>query len=94
MSYVYVLTNSSNGVLYIGVTNNLARRVWEHREELIDGFTKKYHVHKLIYYEQYDDITYAITREKQLKKWNHSWKVDLINSKNPSWKDLYPDICF
>lgn len=94
MSYVYVLTNSSNGVLYIGVTNNLARRVWEHREELIDGFTKKYHVHKLIYYEQYDDITDAIAREKQLKKWNHSWKVDLINSKNPSWKDLYPDICF
>lgn len=94
MSYVYILTNSANSVLYIGVTNNLVRRVWEHREELVEGFTKDYHIHKLIYYEQYEHIGYAILREKQLKKWNRSWKVDLINSKNPSWKDLYSEIGF
>ena len=94
MSYVYILTNQSNSLLYIGVTNDVVRRVYEHREELVIGFTQKYHLHKLVYVEQFSDITLAIAREKQLKKWNHDWKVRLISSKNPTWKELYHEICF
>lgn len=93
MSYIYILTNQSNSILYIGVTNNLARRIYEHREELVDGFSKDYHLHKLVYYEQFTMITQAIAREKQLKKWNRDWKVHLISKTNPTWKDLYSDIC-
>jgi len=74
--------------LYIGVTNNLARRVWEHRQSLVEGFTKKYNVHRLVYCESFARPRDAIVREKRLKKWNHAWKVELIESVNPSWKDL------
>jgi putative endonuclease len=94
MSYVYILTNHSNSLLYIGVTGDVVRRVYEHKQELVEGFTKTYHIHKLVYVEQFEEITRAIEREKQLKKWNHDWKVRLISNQNPTWKDLYPEICF
>ncbi len=87
--YIYILASKKNGTLYIGVTSDLIKRVYEHKNDLIDGFTKKYKVHNLVYYETTDDITSAITREKQLKKWNRAWKIDLIEKKNPEWKDLY-----
>jgi putative endonuclease len=79
-------------VLYIGVTNNLERRIYEHKHKLIPGFTEKYNVSKLIYYEHFDHINDAIRREKQLKKWNRKWKEELINKKNPDWNDLYIEI--
>ncbi len=81
-----------NGTLYIGVTNNLARRVYEHKSNLIEGFTKKYQVHTLVYYEDYNDIDRAIEREKQMKKWKRKWKINLIEKHNGDWKDLYQDI--
>ena len=87
--YIYILASKKNGTLYIGVTSDLIKRVYEHKNDLIDGFTKKYKVHNLVYYETTDDITSAITREKQLKKWNRAWKIDLIEKKNTEWKDLY-----
>jgi len=87
--YVYILTSKRNGTLYIGVTNNLIKRVYEHKNDIINGFTKKYHVHKLVYYEQTNDINSAIQREKQLKKWRRQWKIDLIEKNNPNWNDLY-----
>ena len=87
--YVYILTNKRNGVLYIGVTNDLKRRVYEHRKKLVDGFTKKYNLHRLVYFERIDDIYQAIQREKRLKKWNRAWKVRLIEEFNPDWNDLY-----
>ena len=87
--YVYILVNKRNGTLYIGVTNDLIKRVYEHKNNLIDGFTKKYNVHLLVYYEQHVDIESAITREKQLKKWNRKWKLELIEKENPQWRDLY-----
>ncbi len=90
--FVYILTNQRNSTLYIGVTSNLIKRIQEHREKLADGFTKKYNVHKLVYYEQADYINSAITREKQLKKWNRSWKIKLIEKDNPNWNDLYFNI--
>ena len=86
--YVYILSNRSNNVVYVGVTNNLERRLYEHKNGLFDGFTKKYNVHKLVYYEYTTDISSAIAREKQIKGWRRSKKNDLINSKNPEWKDL------
>ena len=86
--FVYILTNTANTVLYIGVTNDLARRVYEHKNGMLEGFTKKYNVHKLVYFEQTTDIYSAITREKQLKKWSRAKKESLINSKNPDWCDL------
>lgn len=96
MYYVYFLTNKNNTVLYIGVTNNLMRRLYEHKKELIDGFTKKYHVHKLVYYENYSEPSVAIKREKQLKKWIRKKKNMLINTLNPNWNDLteklFPEI--
>jgi putative endonuclease len=82
----------SEGKLYIGVTNDLIRRVFEHKSKFMRGFTKKYDVIKLVYYEQYDDIEIAILREKRLKKWNRQWKIRLIEEKNPNWDDLYPSI--
>ncbi len=88
--YVYILTNEYNKVLYTGVTNNLPRRIEEHKNELIDGFSKKYHTHKLIYAEKYDDPTTAILREKQIKGYTRSKKVELINSINPKWKEILP----
>ena len=87
--YVYILASKKNGTLYIGVTDNLIRRVYEHKNDLIDGFTKKYNVHKLVYYEQTNDINSAIQREKQLKKWHRQWKIDLIKKNNPNWDDFY-----
>jgi putative endonuclease len=90
--WVYILAGKIGGTLYIGVTNELVRRVYQHRMDLIDGFTKQYGVHRLVYYEQYNDIRDAIRREKQLKKWNRAWKVQLIEKTNPNWDDLYPQI--
>ena len=87
--YVYILASKRNGSLYIGVTNNLIGRVYEHKNDMIDGFTKKYRVHKLVYYEQTNDINSAIQREKQLKKWRRQWKIDLIEKNNPNWDDIY-----
>lgn len=89
--YVYILASES-GVLYIGVTNNLTRRVYEHKHGLVDGFTKQYRVKKLVYYEETGNVMSAITKEKQLKKWNRQWKINLIEKLNPEWKDLYFEI--
>jgi len=91
-AYVYILSSSRNGTLYIGVTNNLPRRIWEHRNSLVKGFTQKYGVHNLVYYEQFEEIEQAILREKQMKKWNRNWKIKLINKTNPLWNDLYKEI--
>ena len=90
--YVYILASKIGGTLYIGVTNNLIRRVQEHREKLVDGFTKQYNVTKLVYFETHTDVEAAITREKQMKKWNRAWKVRLIEESNPNWDDLYNQI--
>jgi len=90
--YVYILTSKRNGTLYIGVTNNLIRRVYEHKTGIIKGFTSKYDVHLLVYYEHTNDIQSAIKREKQLKKWKRKWKLELIEEMNPNWRDLYEDI--
>jgi len=91
-SYVYILASKKNGTLYIGVTANLVKRVWEHKNKKIAGFTKKYNIDKLVYYEVFDDIYNAIDREKKLKKRKRKIKLKLIESKNPLWKDLYDDI--
>jgi putative endonuclease len=90
--WVYILASRIGGTLYIGVTNDLIRRVYEHREKLAEGFTKKYDVARLVYFEQHSDIEAAIWREKRLKKWNRAWKIDLIEENNPNWVDLYPGI--
>jgi putative endonuclease len=90
--YVYILASRIGGTLYIGVTNDLIRRIAEHRLKLTKGFTKKYDVFKLVYFEQFDDAENAIRREKRLKKWNRAWKVRLIEELNPNWDDLYPGI--
>ena len=87
-----MLASKPNGTLYIGVTSNLVKRIWEHKSNLVDGFTKKYNIHCLVWYELHDTIESAIMREKQLKKWNRQWKIRLINELNPDWKDIYPDI--
>jgi len=90
--YVYIMASQKNGTLYIGVTKDLIGRVFEHKNDLKDGFTKKYHVYILVYYEQYDSVESAIVREKRLKKWNRPWKIKLIEESNPLWKDLYLDL--
>jgi putative endonuclease len=90
--YVYILASSRNGTLYIGVTSDLPKRVYEHKHGIIDGFTKKYNVHILVYYEAHDNIEEAITREKQIKKWERAWKMRLIEEMNPEWDDLYEQI--
>jgi len=90
--YVYILASRIGGTLYIGVTNDLIRRVAEHRLKLVDGFTKKYDVHRLVHFEQFDDVENAIKREKQLKRWNRAWKIRLIEELNSNWDDLYPGI--
>ncbi|MDD5677729.1 MAG: GIY-YIG nuclease family protein [Kiritimatiellae bacterium] len=90
--YVYILASKRNGTLYIGITNSLIRRVYEHKNGLIKGFTKKYKVHNLVFYERFDDVKSAIRYEKQLKKWNRKWKIELIEKDNPEWKDLYEDL--
>jgi len=89
--YVYIMASKRDGVLYIGVTSNLITRVYEHKNDLVDGFTKRYKVHKLVYFEQTDNVLSAISKEKQLKKWNRKWKVMLIEKSNPEWKDLYDE---
>jgi putative endonuclease len=89
---IYILASKRNGTLYIGVTSDLIKRVWEHKNDLVDGFTKKYAVHILVYYELHATMDAAITREKKLKKWNRAWKRRLIEEKNPDWIDLYETI--
>ena len=90
--YVYLLASQQNGTLYTGVTSDLVKRVWEHREEVVEGFTSKYGVKDLVWFEVHDNALSAITREKQLKKWNREWKINLIQQENPTWRDLYADI--
>jgi len=87
------MASKRNGTLYVGVTSDLPRRVWEHTSDVIGGFTKKYGVHRLVYYELHDDMTTAIAREKQLKQWNRAWKLKLIESVNPQWRDLADALC-
>ena len=87
--YVYIMTNRSNGTLYVGVTNNVARRAWEHRERVFDGFTKRYGLKRLVYFETFDSIVTAIQREKTMKHGPRAWKVRLILKTNPNWDDLY-----
>ncbi|MEZ9160633.1 GIY-YIG nuclease family protein [Vibrio lentus] len=89
---IYILANRSNSVLYIGVTGSLKQRVWLHKAKELEGFTKKYNVHKLVYFEVFEDFRSAIEREKQLKKWNRSWKEALISELNPSRSDLYDEL--
>jgi len=91
-SYVYILTNKRNGTLYIGVTSNLISRIWQHKNQITKGFCDKYKLHKLVYYEEHPNIVEAIRREKCLKKWRRLWKLKLIESLNPEWRDLYYDI--
>ncbi len=86
--YVYIMTNKPQGVLYIGVTNDIARRVWEHQQKIHDGFTARYNLDKLVYCEEIPSIEGAIMREKRLKRWNRDWKISLIEDVNPEWKDL------
>ena len=90
--YVYIVTNKPHGTLYIGVTNDLRRRVWQHRAHAIRGFTDRYHLTQLIWFEHHDDPTQAIRREKALKHWNRAWKIGLIGALNPGWRDLWEDI--
>ncbi len=90
--FVYILASAKNGTLYIGVTSNLPQRIWQHKEGLADGFTKKYDIKTLVWYEQHEESTSAITREKQLKKWNRGWKIALIERENAPWRDLYRDL--
>ncbi len=90
--YVYMLASNKNGTLYIGVTNNLIRRIYEHKEGLVEGFTKKYNIKRLVFYEETNDVESAIIREKQMKKWKRQWKIDLIQKNNSEWKDLYNEV--
>ncbi len=90
--YVYILASRPKGAIYIGVTSNLAKRIWEHRKGIFSGHSKKYDIHRLVYFEIFDQIEDAIAREKRLKKWRRSWKDELIEKANPDWKDLIDDI--
>jgi len=90
--YIYILASRKNGTLYIGMTNSLAKRVYQHKKGEVDGFTKKYKVNNLVYYENFNNPFDAITREKQLKKWNREWKINLIEKENSAWKDLFDDM--
>lgn len=87
--YVYIMTNRPNGTLYVGVTNNLGVRAWQHRESIVDGFTKRYGLKRLVWYETHESIIAAIQREKNIKHWSRAWKVRLILAMNPNWDDLY-----
>jgi putative endonuclease len=89
---VYILSSGIGGTLYIGVTSNLVRRVYEHKTKAADGFTKKHDVDRLVYYEHFEDVEAAIRREKRLKRYNRGWKISLIEEENPNWVDLYPSI--
>ena len=90
--YVYILASRKDGATYVGITNDLVRRVYEHRQKSISGFSSKYNINRLVWFEVYDDPTNAITREKELKKWKRSWKLQLIEAQNPQWDDLYESI--
>jgi putative endonuclease len=89
---VYILASQRNGTLYIGVTSDLVQRIWQHKSDAVKGFTKKYRVHILVWYELHGDMENAIIREKRLKKWNRAWKLRLIEQMNPDWMDLYESI--
>jgi putative endonuclease len=90
--YVYILASQKRGTLYFGVTSELVKRIYEHKNDMADGFTKAYQVHNLVYYEAANDVTSALTREKQLKKWKRAWKIELIETGNSEWKELYFDL--
>lgn len=90
--FVYILASQRNGTLYVGVTNDLARRTGQHRDEDLEGFTRKHGIHMLVWFEEYGDIGDAITREKRIKKWNRAWKLELIEKSNPDWRDLFCDV--
>jgi putative endonuclease len=90
--YIYILASGRNGTLYVGITNDLIRRVYEHRNDIIGGFTKQYRVHNLVYFEIYDDVREAIGREKRLKRWHRAWKVELIEKQNEDWHDFWPTL--
>jgi len=92
MFYVYLLASRREGTLYLGVTRDLVRRTYQHKEKLLPGFTSRYDVGRLVWFEVYDDPTTAIEREKQIKKWRRDWKIALIEKENPEWRDLYPEI--
>jgi len=90
--YIYILASKKNGTLYVGITSDLIKRIYEHKNDLAEGFTKKYSIHNLVYFEVTESVESAIMREKQLKKWNRAWKINLIEKNNPAWNDLYPDL--
>ena len=89
---VYILASKRNGTLYVGVTGDLVRRVWEHKQDLLEGFTRRYRVHQLVYFELHADMAEAILRERRIKKWNRAWKIELIEKTNPQWNDLWLQI--
>lgn len=91
-AYVYLLASQKNGTLFTGVTSDLIKRVWQHKNDVVDGFSKKYNIHLLVWYEVHDEIGSAIVREKQIKEWKRLWKLELIEKSNPTWKDLYSEI--
>jgi len=91
--YTYILASRRRGTLYIGVTNDLVRRVYEHKTDVVDGFSKTYGVHDLVHFEVAETAEAAIRREKRLKKWTREWKIELVEKHNPDWRDLYPDVC-
>jgi putative endonuclease len=90
--YVYIMASKKNGTLYVGVTSDLVKRVWQHKNNVVPGFTQRHHVHTLVYFEPCGDAEQAIRREKRLKAWNRQWKLDLIEKQNPFWEDLFPEI--
>jgi putative endonuclease len=89
---VYILASARNGTLYIGVTSDLIQRIWQHRNDVVEGFSNRHRIHQLVYFEQHESMAAAIVREKQLKKWNRAWKLDLIEKHNPYWRDLYLEL--
>ena len=89
---VYILASKKKGTLYVGMTSNLPQRIWEHKNKVVEGFTKKYDVNRLVYYEMHNNTEGAIKRERRLKEWQRKWKIDLIEEKNPEWEDLYNEI--
>ncbi len=91
--YVYILARARNSTFYVGVTSDLSKRIWEHKNEVVEGFTQKYDVKTLVYYEIFDDAENAIRREKRLKRWPREWKMRVIEQMNPDWRDLYEEVC-
>ena len=90
--YIYIITNKKQGTLYTGITSDLLKRIWQHKNKVVKGFTNKYNLDKLVYYETSEVVDNAITREKQLKNWKRQWKIELIEKENPEWKDLYQEM--